>query len=89
MPLLVAAHLSKPPPPRSTGPTRSDLTPRFDVVALVGVVMAGLALARPDSRFGTTPGDSEPSWRWCRLIAVVNGRLVLAMPTVGPAPATE
>src|SRR5258706_3985082 len=55
--VLVAAHLSEP-----AATTVYGMTPRrlwagtVAVVALVGVVIGGLALARPASRFGTASG---------------------------------
>jgi hypothetical protein len=54
--VLVAAHVSEP-----AATTVYGLTPRrlwattVVVLALVGVVTGGLALARPASRFGTRP----------------------------------
>ncbi len=55
--VLVAAHVSEP-----AATTVYGLTPRrlwattVAVLALVGVVIGGLALARPASRFGTASG---------------------------------
>ena len=49
------------------------------VLALVGVVIGGLALARPNSRFGTAFGRLGAIVALVAgLIAVVNGGLVLA-----------
>ena len=35
------------------------------VVALIGVVIGGLALARSAGRIGTGNGRTGPSWPWC------------------------
>jgi hypothetical protein len=84
--VLVAAHVSE---PAST--TVYGLTPRRlwattgAVLALVGVVIGGLALRRSASRIGTD------NWRMgaigalvAGLIAVVNGGLNLAIAKGGP-----
>jgi hypothetical protein len=84
--VLVAAHVSE---PAST--TVYCLTPRrlwattVAVLALVGVVIGGLALRRSASRIGTV------NWRMgaivalvAGLIAVVNGGLNLAIAKGGP-----
>jgi len=84
--VLVSAHLSEP-----SATTVQGLTPRrlwattVIVLALVGVVIGGLALARPAGRFGTASGRlgalvplvAGP-------IAAVNGGLVLAVASGGP-----
>ena len=73
--VLVAAHVSEP-----AATTVYGLTPRrlwattVAVLALVGVVIGGLALARPASRFGTASG------RPGAIVALVAGL---------PVPATE
>jgi hypothetical protein len=84
--VLVAAHVSE-----ASATTVYGLTPRrlwatvVAVIALVGAVIGGLALARPASRFGTAS-----SRRGARvallagLIAVVNGVLNLAVANGGP-----
>lgn len=84
--VLVAAHVSE---PAST--TVQGLTPRriwattVVGVALVGVVIGGLALARPASRFGTASGRLGALVALVAgLIAVVNGGLNLAIANGGP-----
>jgi len=84
--VLVAAHVSEP-----AATTVYGLTPRrlwataVDVLALVGVVIGGLALARPATRFGTASGRLGAVVALVAgLIAVVNGGLVLAIATGGP-----
>jgi len=84
--VLVAAHVSEP-----AATTVRGLTPRrlwattAAVLALVGVVIGGLALARPGSRFGTASGRLGAIVALVAgLIAVVNGGLVLAIANGGP-----
>lgn len=84
--VLVAAHVSEP-----ATTTVYGLTPRrlwataVAVLALVAVVIGGLALARPFSRFGTASGPLGASVALgAGLIAAVNGGLNLAMATGGP-----
>src|SRR5580765_7065803 len=84
--VLVAAHVSQ---PAST--TVYGLTPRrlwattVTVLALVGVVIGGLALARPASRFGVASvGLGAIVALSAGLIAAVNGGLVLAVADGGP-----
>ena len=84
--VLVAAHVSEP-----AATTVYGLTPRrlwattVAVVALSGVVIGGLALARPASRFGTASGRLGAIVALVAgLIAVVNGGLNLAIATGGP-----
>ena len=84
--VLVAAHVSEP-----AATTVYGLTPRrlwasaVDVVALVGVVVGGLALTRPASRFGTASGRLGAIVALVAgLIAVVNGGLNLAVANGGP-----
>jgi uncharacterized membrane protein len=84
--VLVAAHVSEP-----AATTVYGLTPRrlwattVAVLALVGVVMGGLALARPASRFGTASGRLGAIVAVVAgLIAVVNGALNLAIANGGP-----
>ena len=84
--VLVAAHVSEP-----AATTVYGLTPRrlwattVVVLALIGVVIGGLALGRPASRFGTSSGRlGVIAGLVAGLIAVVNGGLVLAIATGGP-----
>jgi Family of unknown function (DUF6223) len=84
--VLVAAHVSKP-----AATTVYGLTPRrlwatmAAVLALVGVVIGGLALARPAGRFGTTAGRLGAIVALVAgLIAAVNGGLNLAVAKGGP-----
>jgi hypothetical protein len=84
--VLVAAHLSEP-----AATTVPGLTPRrlwaatVAVLALVGVVIGGLALARRTSHFGTASGRLGAIVApVAGLIAVVNGGLNLAVANGGP-----
>ena len=84
--VLVAAHVSEP-----AATTVYGLTPRrlrattVAMLAAVGVVIGGLALARPASRFGTASGElGAMVGLVAGLIAVVNGGLVLAVANGGP-----
>ena len=84
--VLVAAHVSEP-----AATTVYGLTPRrvwataAAGLALVGVVIGGLALARPASRFGAASGRLGASVALVTgLVAVVNGGLVLAIADGGP-----
>jgi hypothetical protein len=84
--VLVAAHVSEP----STS-TVYGLTPRrlwattVVVLALAGVVIGGLVLARPASRFGTDSGRLGAIVAIVAgLIAAVNGGLNLAIANGGP-----
>ena len=84
--VLVAAHVSEP-----AGTTVYGLTPRrlwattVAVLALVGIIIGGLALARPASRFGTASGRLGAIVALVAgLIAVVNGGLNLAVANGGP-----
>ena len=84
--VLVAAHISEP-----SAITVHGLTPRrfwattVVVLALVGVVIGGLALARPASRFSTDSGRLGAIVALVAgLIAVVNGGLNLAIANGGP-----
>ena len=84
--VLVAAHVSEP-----AATTVYGLTPRrlwattADVLALAGVVIGGLALARPASRFGTTSGRLGANVALVAgLLAVVNGGLNVAIANGGP-----
>jgi hypothetical protein len=84
--VLVVAHVSEP-----AASTVYGLTPRrlwatsIAMLALVGVLIGGLALARPASRFGTASGLLGAIVALVAgLIAVVNGWLNLAIANGGP-----
>jgi hypothetical protein len=84
--VLVDAHVSEP-----AATTVYGLTPRrlwattVAVLALVGVVIGGLGLARPANRFGTASGRLGAIVALVAgLIAVVNGGLNLATANGGP-----
>ena len=84
--VLVAAHVSEP-----AATTVYGLTPRrlwattVAVLAVVGVVAGGLALARPARRFGTASGRLGVVVALVTgLVALVNGGLVLAVANGGP-----
>jgi len=83
--VLVAAHVSEP-----AATTVQGLTPRrlwattVAVLALVGVGIGGLALARPAGRFGTASGRlGAIAALVAGLIASVNGGLNLAVASGG------
>ena len=84
--VLVAAHVSEPAATTVYGLTFRRLwATTVSVLALVGVVIGGLALARPASRFGTASGRLGAIVALVAgLIAVVNGGLVLAIANGGP-----
>src|SRR5215831_11641946 len=84
--VLVAAHVSEP-----GATTVYGLTPRrlwattAAVLAVAGVVIGGLAVARPASRFGTASGRfGAIAALVAGLMAVINGGLNLAIATGGP-----
>ena len=84
--VLVAAHVSEP-----AATTVQGLTPRrlwatvVALLALVGVVIGGLAVGRPVSRFGTSSGRLGAIVAlMAGIIAVVNGGLNLAVANGGP-----
>jgi hypothetical protein len=84
--VLVAAHVSEP-----ASSTVHGLTPRrlwattVALLAMVGAVIGGLALARPASRFGTASGRLGAIVALVAgLIAAVNGGLNLAVAKGGP-----
>ena len=84
--VLVAAHVSEP-----SATTVYGLTPRrlwatmVAGLALVGVIIGWLALARPASRFGTASGRLGAIVALLAgLIAVVNGWVNLALADGGP-----
>jgi hypothetical protein len=87
--VLVAAQVSEP-----AATTVYGLTPRrlwattVAVVAVAGVVIGWLALARPASRFGTASGRLGAIVALVAgLIAVINGALNVAIATGGPGTA--
>src|SRR6186997_1537541 len=84
--VLVAAHVSEPAATTVYGLTSRRLwATTVAVLALVGAVIGGLALARPASRFGTGSGRLGAIVALVAgLIAVVNGGLVLAIADGGP-----
>jgi hypothetical protein len=84
--VLVAAHVSEPAATTVQGLTAQRLwAATVAVLALVGVVIGGLALARPNSRFGTASGRLGAIVALVAgPIAVVNGWLVLAIANGGP-----
>ncbi|MBI2681436.1 MAG: hypothetical protein HYX25_10590 [Candidatus Solibacter usitatus] len=84
--VLVAAHLSEPAAKTVYGmPPRRIWAGTVAVLALVGVVIGGLALARPASRFGTASGRlGAIAALVAGLIAMVNGVLNLATANGGP-----
>jgi uncharacterized protein DUF6223 len=84
--VLVAANVSDP-----AAATVYGLTPRrlwattVVVLALVGVMIGGLALARPASRFGTASGRLGATLALAAgFVAMVNGGLNLAVANGGP-----
>jgi hypothetical protein len=84
--VLVAAHLSEP-----AATTVYGLTPRrlwataVALLGLVGVVVGGLAVARPASRFDTRSGRMGAiAALVAGIIAVINGGLNLAIANGGP-----
>jgi hypothetical protein len=84
--VLVAAHVSDPAATAVYGLTPRRLWATTAVVlALVGVVLGGLALARPASHFGTDSGRvGAIAALVAGLLAVVNGGLNLAIANGGP-----
>ena len=84
--VLVAAHVSEPAATTVHGLTLRRLwATAVAVLALVGVVIGGLALARPSSRFGTATGRLGAGVALVTgLVAVVNGGLALAIANGGP-----
>jgi Family of unknown function (DUF6223) len=84
--VLVAAHVSEPAATTVYGLTVRRLWATTVVVlALTGVLIGGLALARPASRFGTATGRLGAIVALATgLVAVVNGGLVLAFANGGP-----
>ena len=84
--VLVAAHVSEPAATPVYGVTPRRLwASTAAVLALVGVVIGGLALGRPASRFGTASGRLGAIMALVAgLIAVANGGLNLAIANGGP-----
>ena len=84
--VLVAAHVSEPAGTTVYGMTARRLwATAVSVLALVGVVIGGLALARSASRFGIASGGLGAIVALVTgLIAVINGWLVLAVADGGP-----
>jgi hypothetical protein len=84
--VLVAAHVSEPADTTLYGPTLRRLwATTAAALALVGVVIGGLALARPAGRFGIASGRLGVIVALSAgLIAVVNGVVNLAIATGGP-----
>ena len=84
--VLVAAHVSEPATTTVYGLTLRRLwATAAAVVALVGVVIGGLAVARSANRFSTTSGRLGAIVALTAgLIAVVNGGLNLAIANGGP-----
>ena len=84
--VLVAAHLSEPAATTVYGLTLRRLwATAAAVLALVGVVIGGLVLARPASRLGTASGRLGGIVALVAgLIAAVNGGLNLATANGGP-----
>jgi len=84
--VLVAAHVSEPAATTVQGLTPMRLWATASaMVALVGVVIGGLALARPVSRVGTASGRlGATAALSAGLIAIINGALNLAVANGGP-----
>ena len=84
--VLVAAHVSEPAATTVYGATpRRIWASAVVLLAVVGVAIGGLALARPASRFGTSSGRLGAIVALVAgPIAVVNGGLVLAVADGGP-----
>jgi hypothetical protein len=84
--VLVAAHVSEPAATTVYGLTARRLwATTVAVLGLFGVVIGGLALARPASRFGCTSGQLGAFVALgAGLIALVNGGLNLAIANGGP-----
>ena len=84
--VLVAAHVSEPAATTVYGLTLRRLwATTAAVLALVGLAIGGLALARPVSRFGTASGPLGPIVGLAvGLVAAINGGLNLAVANGGP-----
>jgi Family of unknown function (DUF6223) len=82
--VLVAAHVSEPASTTVQGPTPMRLWATASaLLALVGVVIGGLALGRSGGRFGTRRFVAKVALS-AGLIAVINGGLNLAVSNGGP-----
>jgi Family of unknown function (DUF6223) len=82
--VLVAAHASEPAATTVHGPTPQRLwATTVAGLALAGVVLGGLAVARPNSRTGSGRLGATAALV-AGLTAVVNGGLVLAVANGGP-----
>jgi hypothetical protein len=84
--VLVAANVSEPAATTVYGLTARRLwATAVAALALVGVVIGGLAVTRPASRFGTASGRlGAAAALVAGLIAVLNGGMVLAIAKGGP-----
>src|SRR5690242_4121935 len=84
--VLAATHLAEPAAATVYGMTSRRLWATTAVVlALIGVVIGGLALVRPASRFGGVSGRlGAIAALVVGIIAVVNGGLNLAIANGGP-----
>jgi len=84
--VMLAAHVSEPAAATVYGLTLRRLwAATVTVLALVGVVIGALALARPASRFGAASGRLGAIVTLVAgLISVVNGGLVLVIANGGP-----
>lgn len=84
--VLIAANVSEPAATTVYGPTSQRLwATTVAGLALIGVVIGGLALARPAGRFGAASGRLGAIVALTAgLIAVINGGLVLVMANGGP-----
>jgi Family of unknown function (DUF6223) len=84
--VLVAAHVSEPAASTVYGLTVRRLwATAAALLALVGVVVGGLALVRPARRFGTSSGRLGAILALVAgVLAAVNGGLNLAVATGGP-----
>jgi Family of unknown function (DUF6223) len=84
--VLVAAHVSQPAAITVQGLTPMRLWATMSaLLALVGVVIGALALARPTSRFGIASGRIGAIVTLSAgIIAVINGSLNLAVANGGP-----
>jgi len=84
--VLVASHVSVPAATTVYGLTARRLwATTVTLLALAGVLIGGLALARPSNRFGASSGRlGAVVALMAGIIAAVNGGLVLAVATGGP-----
>lgn len=84
--VLVAAHVSAPSVTTVYGATPRRLwATTVAVMGLAGVLIGGMALGRPASRFGTRSGRLGASVALgAGLLAVLNGALNLAIANGGP-----